>query len=71
MIFHPKNRVHGECDVHGFVKHAIIPYVEAKLDSHSDMFVIINSLGALQDDWQKKYTLLGVPLQSLNAVELH
>ena len=50
MIFPPKNRVHGVHIVHGFIKHAIIPYVEAKLDSLSDMFVIINSLGALQDD---------------------
>ena len=57
--------------VQEFVKYATIPEVKSKLDLRSNMFGVMNGLGALQDEQLKNNHLLGVPLQILYAIDLH
>ena len=46
----------GVCVVNDFVKYTTISAVESKLDSRAKMFVVINGLGAFQDDHINKIT---------------
>ena len=57
--------------VHRFIKLATILAFKLKLDLRANMFDGIKGLGALQDDRLKNDHLIGVPLTSSYAIELH
>ena len=54
-----------------FIKHPTIPAVKCKQYAHANMLVIINALGALQDNWLKHNHPLRVTLPSSYTVEIH
>ena len=68
VIFPQVSCDRGVCVVNLFVKRAKIPTVESKTDSCTNMFGVINCLGALQNDQLKNDHPLGVLLPMSYAI---
>ena len=62
---------HVKCVFHEFIKFPIITEVELKQYPRANIFVIINALGALQDNSLKNDHLIRDPLPSSYTIEIH
>ena len=70
-IFSKVSRSRVKCVFHLFIKCPMIPAVKSKLYARANMFLIINALVALQDNWLNHDHPHRVPLLSLYSLEIH